>query len=265
MRPFLKNTRALIPPALALLYVCCVAAYQPAFLSRTNLVLLLYYTSLLIPAVVGTYFLILLGLFDLSIGANAAAAGVICAKSLSIGLPVSLSILFAVLAGLLGGLTSWALVSLLRIPALIGTMITLAAFKGVALLATSGRVIGGLPQDFTNLVLGGTDRLWLPIGMGISILATTEVLSRHHFIFRRMYYAGSNATAAAHNGINVTALKCIAFCLAGIGSAVVGILQSARTQSASPTAFPDLALQTIAACIIGGMSLRVDATIIAQS
>jgi len=57
------------------------------------------------------------------------------------------------------------------------------------------------------------------------------------------------------SGINVRAIKLFGFALAGAGSAVAGILQSSRTLSASPFVFPDLALECIAACVIGGASL----------
>lgn len=45
------------------------------------------------------------------------------------------------------------------------------------------------------------------------------------------------------------------FLLCSLGAAFTGILQSSRTLSASPLVFPDLALECIAACVIGGTAL----------
>ncbi|MCC6265810.1 MAG: ABC transporter permease [Bryobacterales bacterium] len=255
MSALLRLNFVTLPLAVAAIYVAVILMVLPAFLSQGNLVLISYYTALLVPCVIGTYLLILLGLFDLSLGANAALAAVICAKAMSAGVPVSISILLAVAAGGLGGIASWILVAVLRIPALIGTLITMSALRGLALLVTSGRVIGGVPQSLTDRVLGGSGHLVNPILFALVLLLSIEFLSRRHRLFRRLYHAGSNPGAAASNGINVTGLKCVAFTLAGIGAATVGVMQTARTQSASPLAFPELALESIAACIIGGMSL----------
>ena len=56
---------------LLVLYGACIYAVQPAFFSPNNLWALLYYTCLLVPAVLGVHILIILGLFDLSVGAVA--------------------------------------------------------------------------------------------------------------------------------------------------------------------------------------------------
>src|ERR1700685_3233919 len=62
------------PLALFALFLMCIYAAQPAFFSSSNLISILYYTCLLLPAALGTHMLLVLGLFDLSIGSVAAVA-----------------------------------------------------------------------------------------------------------------------------------------------------------------------------------------------
>ena len=216
---------------------------------------MLYYTCLLVPAVVGVHLLMVLGLFDLSVGAIAAVSGVVIAKALSNGVSIPLSVLLALLTGLAFGLLNWSLVSRARIPALIGTLITMGAARATALGITQGQVIGNLPSSFGSFALGSEGSLSPAVASGLLLVIAAEILTQRHRLFRRLYHVGSSRSAAASSGINVSALECFGFCACAVGAALVGVLQSSRTLSASPLVFPDLALECIAACVIGGTSL----------
>jgi ribose transport system permease protein len=242
---------ALLPIYLIIIYII-----QPAFFSLGNLWALIYYTCLLAPAVLGMHVLILLGLFDLSIGAVAAAAGVIAAKAMGSGISISMSLLLGVAVGVGFGVLSWIFVVWFRISALIATFITLGVARAVSLGITEGQSIGGLPDRFGALALGSINTPMSPaIYFGLILVASFEFLARRQILFRRLYQVGSNPAAAASSGINVNGVKLFGFALAGAGSAIAGLFQCSRTLSASPFLFPNLALECIAACVIGGASL----------
>jgi ribose transport system permease protein len=243
------------PLLIIVLYLACIFAFQPAFFSPTNLNSLLYYTCLLVPALLGVHLLIVLGLFDLSIGAVAAACGVIAAKLMTLNVPIPLSVLLALIGGALFGVLNWTFVGKFKIPALIGTLITMGVARAVSLGLTEGQVVSGLPNDFGGLASGIAGQISPAVWLGIILVLVLEFLTHRHVIFRHMYHAGSNRIAAKNSGIHVNGLECMAFVLAGVGAALVGVLQCSRTLSASPYAFPDLALECIAACVIGGASL----------
>lgn len=244
-----------LPFVLFCIYLLCIYFIQPAFFSANNLSSLLYYTCLLAPAVLGVHLLMVLGLFDLSVGAVAATCGIVVAKALTSGLPIPISIIVGLVPGILFGLANWALVTKLGIPALIGTLITMGAARAVSLALSEGQVIGGLPNKFGELVLGNDNLISPAIILGLILVVLIEFLSRRHVIFKRLYHVGSNRTASSHSGINVTMLECMGFLFCSLGAGFAGILQSSRTLSASPLVFPDLALECIAACVIGGTSL----------
>lgn len=241
---------------LLMLYLACIYTYQPAFFSSNNLWALLYYTCLLVPAVLGVHILMVLGLFDLSVGAIAAMSGVAAAKVMAAGAPIPIALAFGIFIGLVFGLMNWLFVVKFRIAALIATLITLGIAKAVALGITQGQSIGGLPNQYGALALGSSGSFVSPaIVFGIGLVCVVEFLTPRHLLFRRFYQVGSNPAAAAGSGINVRAIKLFGFALSGAGAAVVGLLQTSRTLSASPFLFPDLALECIAACVIGGASL----------
>jgi ribose transport system permease protein len=243
------------PFLLFILYFVSIYAIQPAFFSSNNLGSLVYYACLLVPAVLGVHLLMVLGLFDLSVGAVAATAGIASAIALSAGYSIPVSIFVGCIPGLIFGLINWVLVSKLRIPALIGTLITMGAARACALALSQGQVIGGLPNHFGEIVLSTATIVSPAIIIGLILVLLIEVLSRRQVIFRRLYHVGSNRSAAISSGINVGALECMGFLLCSLGAALTGILQSSRTLSASPLVFPDLALECIAACVIGGTAL----------
>jgi ribose transport system permease protein len=170
------------------------------------------------------------------------------------GLPIGISIFLAISAAAAFGALNWLLVVQLRVSALIATFITLGVAKALGLAITEGLTVGGLPNTFGRIAVGST--LTSPaIILGIGSVCVLELLTQRHVLFRRLYQVGSNPAAARSSGINVKGIQLFGFALASAGSAVAGILQSSRTLSASPFVFTDLALECIAACVIGGASL----------
>jgi ribose/xylose/arabinose/galactoside ABC-type transport system permease subunit len=256
----LKYDRTSIVSAVALLvYIALIFAIQPAFFSAANLASILYYAALVLPAVMGMHLLLILGTFDLSVGAVAAASAVIAAQLLSVGLPIPVAVTAGVLVGALFGCLNWLLVARLSIPALIGTLITMGAARATAIGLTQGQTLAGLPNKLNWVAYGPLARLSMALTnavlFGTTLVLVIEFLSQRHVMFRRFYQAGSNPKAASDSGVNISALELLAFAMCGMGASTVGLLQSSRTLSASPHGFSDLAIDCIAACVVGGDSL----------
>ena len=240
------------PPALLCTYVLLLYSIEPGLFRFSNLASLLYYTSLLVPALLGTLLLLVLGQFDLSVGSVAALSGVVLAACVKAGLALMPSLVLALGTGAIFGTTNWALVSCARIPALVATLITMAASRACSLGISGGDVIGGLPGQLGALTVRSQ---WFgspAVFLGLGLVAAVTLTARRHYFILRLYQAGSSRDAAVNAGMSVSVLEAFAFVSAALGAAMVGILQASRTLSASPHNFPDLALECIAACVIGG-------------
>ena len=236
-----------------LLYALAVYAFIPDFYAIQNLYTILYNACLLVPVALGVYLLIILGLFDLSVGAVAALSAVTLAATLRLDFPLFFCILLTLGIGLSFGFLNWALVNRYGIPALVATLITMTVARAGALFASKGQVIGGLPQWLDIFALRGIGTISITVVSGGALILLFIYLTQKHVVFRRIFLTGSNREAVAHNGINVSFLEWLAFALAGIGASITGVLQASRTLSASPLIFQDLALDCIAACVIGGV------------
>jgi D-xylose transport system permease protein len=73
---------------------------------------------------------------------------------------------------------------------------------------------------------------------------------------RRIYAVGSNMEATRLSGVNVRAVKLWIFGLMGLMCALAGLINTARLAAGSPSAGTAGELDVIAACFIGGTSMR---------
>jgi D-xylose transport system permease protein len=86
--------------------------------------------------------------------------------------------------------------------------------------------------------------------------AATVVLTEHTAFGRRLYAIGGNEEAAHLAGINVDSTVIGAYVLMGAAVAVTGFLQTAYAGASTTTVGDLMELDAIAACVIGGTSLK---------
>jgi ribose/xylose/arabinose/galactoside ABC-type transport system permease subunit len=247
-----KLVEAIRPLFMLFVYSACVFVYEPGFFSPINISSVIYYACLSTPVLLGVFLLVVLGQFDLSIGAVAALSGTVMVCTARLGWPLPVCILAAFCVGALCGSLNWLLITQFRIPALVGTLIIMSGARAAALGFSQGQVMGGLPKQLSVLTARLPGLISPIVPAGFFFIGFLWFFSRRHFLGRQMHQVGSNREAAVNNGINVSFLEWIAFVTAGIGASVVGLLQSSRTLSASPLVFSELPLECIAACVIGG-------------
>src|SRR5918998_437847 len=94
------------------------------------------------------------GGIDLSVGSSMALAGVAGALLMAAGAPPAAGVLAALAAGAGCGLANGVAIAALRIPPFIVTLGSMGIYRGVALLATDGKAVVGLPQGFGWLAEG---------------------------------------------------------------------------------------------------------------
>jgi ribose transport system permease protein len=191
------------------------------------------------------------GDFDLSVGALASLSGVALASLLLGGVPVVAVVLLAVGIGLLAGLVNGVLVAYLRLSAFVATLATMTSFGGLALLLTGGSTLFGLPTGFVAIGQGRVGPVPVPVLVLVGVGLVTWFLLAYTTLGRRWYAIGGNAVAVRLAGVNVDLVRLAAFVASGIGAAVAGLVLTARLASAHPTAGHPLMLTSIAAVFLG--------------
>ena len=105
----------------------------------------------------------------------------------------------------------------------------------------------------------GTYRVFDSVQLPIVILILTFVvfyfIMKYTKLGRNVYAVGANPEAAHICGINVARIKIFCFVTIGGLSSIAGMLFTARISSASPTVGAMFALDSIAACVVGGTAM----------
>jgi ribose/xylose/arabinose/galactoside ABC-type transport system permease subunit len=233
---------------------------NPVFRQPGNLFNLWQQSSIIGTLAVGQTVVIILGGFDLSVGAVAAAAGVLCYLIFNAGngpLIVTLGIFGSLLACAAIGAANGVLVTKINITPLIATLGMLSLVRGFVLVISGGRLVyaEGVGYSLSDFLQGSV--LGMPVSGVIFIILALLIgyILRGTILGQYVFAIGGNERAATLSGIPVTTVKIIAYSTCGALAGIGGILLASRTASALPDAGTDYELQAITAAVIGGANL----------
>ncbi len=227
---------------------------NPNFLTHTNVINILVASSLVGLVAIGHTYLIIAGQNDLSPGSLAALSGVLAALFVSLGMPLSLSIIFTIGVCILVGVFNAFMVNKIKIEAFIATLVTQSIVRGFAYIVCDGKPVPISNEKF--IALGQIRILDLPIPVWITIFAFIIfgfILAKTKF-GRSIYAIGGNRDAARLAGLNPERTTLISFILMGILCGIGGITFAARMHSGQPSSGINLEFDAITAVILGGVS-----------
>ena len=95
-----------------------------------------------------------------------------------------------------------------------------------------------------------------PVLLLLILLGVFSYVATQTVFGRRIYSVGSNMEATRLSGVNVRSVKLWIFGLMGLMCALAGLINTARLAAGSPSAGTAGELDVIAACFIGGTSMR---------
>jgi len=228
---------------------------NPRFASVDNGLNILTQASTYIIVAMGMTFVISKAGIDLSVGSMLALVTCVFFGLVDGGMawPSALALMFG-LGALLGALNGM-LVAFLAIPALIATLGTMVAFRGVALLHSAGTLYYGLPPEI--LWLGQGKVLAIPVPVIIAAL----FVALSWWLFNRTRFGvhcravGGNREAARLAGIAVNRIEVLTYTFMGLCVTVGGLIWMARIDGTQATMGTAMEIHVIAATIIGGTSL----------
>jgi ribose transport system permease protein len=257
--------RAGILPWFLLIAIIIFTTSSDAFLTTYNMMLIGRQSTYLVLAALGQMLALLTAGLDLSVGAIFAMTSVITALVMVSYLTAHpqepwMAIIIGSLAGLATGIVIGAVngmgISLFNVPPFIMTLATASIVSGVALKMTAGVPIYGMPMEFSDIfgygLVGGVavPTLFALVGAAIMylILSWTKV-------GRYIYAIGGNPKAARLSGIKTRFHLCSAYVMCGAITAVAAVLMTARLESGEANLGHAYPLMSIAACVIGGVSI----------
>jgi ribose transport system permease protein len=195
---------------------------------------------------------------DLSVGSvfvmtNCVASTAMTGTPLEVGLGVALVLVIGVACGALNGVV----VVFGRLQPIIATLATGAIYQGIALWLRPAPG-GEVNEDFADAITGSI-RDTVPVSIVVLIAAIVVIWLpyRRSVIGRAAYAVGSSQQAAYMSGVPVARAKFVAYVLAGLFSAIAGVLLTCLTYSGEANALlaGSYTLNSIAAVVVGGTSL----------
>jgi ribose transport system permease protein len=257
---------ALLLPLLMVVMELAVATVEPRVLSSRNIVNILIQSSYLIVFASAQMVVILTRGFDLSLGAAVSAVSVASAlvtTGLETGgappwLIVTAGIAAGLGLGLLVGLFNGLFVSLLDINPFVVTLGSLNICLGIATTISGGRPVFNVPDAFSSFLYDGRliSGVPLPVTLAIMVCLVLHVLLEHTVFGRALYLIGSSPRAAYLAGVPSRRYLTLAYVTAGLLAAFGALMLTARTGSGEPNLGGSLMLESIAAAVIGGVSLQ---------
>ena len=269
-RRFFRHENATLGVILVILILAMGAATGGKSIAPRNVKMIVVETATMGIAAIGQAFVILTAGIDLSIagvafGTSALGSAMmttqlwqnilvnagLATEAVSIwqGIPAILAL------GAGFGALSGLVVSRINVPPLIATLGMWQIAHGVGFGITGGftltRMVPELKFFGQGFIAG------FPVaGIILIVVAIVCYFVWHHTVYGKSLYAtGGNPGTAYLSGVKVKQIKLSAYIISGMLAGLGGMVRTARVMSVSYSSYGNLELQSIAAAVIGGMSL----------
>lgn len=253
---FLGKYGALL--ALGVLFLVFSIASPSYFLTVNNLLQVLNQSALSAIVAGGLTIVLAAGQFDLSVGFQVSLAGIVVTTLMLTGVPIPFAILIAVAVGLAVGIVNGFLVTRLEVNALVATLGTGSVLIGINYFISAGTpqsVASEYPQ-FLDIAIG----TWFGIPRLVYYMAAVTialwVLLNKTDLGRGVRAVGGNKEAARLAGVRTDRVTTATFIVAGICSALAGVLLASTIGSGQPTAGDGFTLSSFAAAFLGTAVIR---------
>jgi ribose transport system permease protein len=230
------------------------AANSEVFLSLPNLRNIGVSAAALAAVSFGQTFAILTAGLDLSVGSIVALVSIVGAIVMrDYGIAAGLIASLATGAGV--GLVNGIVITRFKVFPFIATLAMMSIVSGLALSLSGGVAVTGVPGAFADLAYELVLGIPVPVIIALMVLLVASIVLKYTRLGRRIYAVGGNEEAARLSGIQIRTVKVAAYVFSGICAAVGSIILTARVASGQPSLGTTLPLESVAAVVLGGISL----------
>lgn len=255
MATITRNSTMLIGFVLVLLIIVATI-FSPFFLTMFNLQSLMRDIALIGLVAIGQSLLLLLGELDLSVGTMATLAGILAGLLMTqVGMNPYVALLIGLISGVLFGIINGLVVTRLKLNSMVTTIGMQGIYGGITLVITKGKAITQIPDAIFFLGKGNIGAIPVPFIIVLIVMVIAFIFVTKTKTGRYIYAIGNSKSAAQILGIRVDRIRVLVFAIVGFTSALAGMLCVARLGSAQATIGTNWPMNSIAACVIGGVLL----------
>jgi len=251
----LSGTEAQLIVGLLVLFAVFAIQYPDSFGTSANLEDMTRVGAILLVVAIGQSFALVVGGFDISVGATMGFVSTVVGLQLSDGASVPEATVVALLAGSAVGLVNGLLIAWAKVTPFIATLGMLTVLGGLSNQLSGGASVSGFPAGFRQL--GGAD--WGPIPSTVGIAAIVLVLA--WLLLSRfraglyLYAIGGSRETARVSGVPVLRYELLAYVLCGFCAAVAGVMLASRVSVGQASLGQGYELLSIATAVMGGFAI----------
>lgn len=231
----------------------------PEFIQPGNIYYILQDTAVLFMLAIGQMMVILTAGIDLSVAAGMAFTGMAVAmiNRYDPGVPISVIFLIALAIGFGLGSFNGIMVAWAKIPPIITTLGTLSIYRGFVIVLSHGGSVSAfqMTNGFQNIphfkILGVPSIL----ALAIVVVVIFFIVLNYTKTGRDIYAVGGSPLASEYVGVKVAKTQYLVYMFSGLIYGLSGLLWVTRYASAQNDTATGFELQTIAACVVGGVSI----------
>src|SRR6266498_603689 len=242
-----------------LILVVAVTVRAPSFLTIDNFKDILLNISILTIVALAQAMVIITHGIDLSVSSMIGLVAMMVAFVVKQNpeMPVLFAVVLGMALGAVLGSFNGLIITYGNVPPIIATLGTLSIYRGLVFFYSKGTWINSfeLPANF-KLLSKGT-----PLGLpNMVIIALIVAIIVYYFLNytrtgRDIFAVGSNPEAAQFSGIRKQRIIFLVYLLSGLLSGLAAVLWVSRFESAQTNTALGFELQTVAASVVGGVSI----------
>ncbi len=242
-----------------LLLILGVSLRSPNFLTLSNFRDILLNISILIIVALAQTMVILTKSIDLSVGSMIGLTAMMASfiiKQYPDFPPVG-AVLLGMGLGSVLGLFNGLIIAYGEVPPIIATLGTLSIYRGMIFLYSGGTWINAYEMSKSFKLLTKGTALGLPnlVYIAFAVAILVYFLLNYTRLGREIYAIGSNPEAAQFVGIPRKRIIFLVYLLSGVACGLAGVLWASRFESAQTNTALGFELQTVAASVVGGVSI----------
>ena len=250
----------LVKPEVSTFIMCIVIMVgfyiaNPRFLDERNIRIVMGITPEYIIVAIGIAILMISGEFDLSVGSVFALVPMAIVQLTHQGFNIWFSIALGLSIGIIIGFINGFITLRFGIPSFIATLGMLYIARSLTTVATAG-FPPPFPHELPNEMFVHQFELFrASLYWSLLVAIILGILLHRSNLGNWIYATGGDVIAASSMGIKTNNIKMFCFILCGFLAGFAGMIQTFRLEAPLPSQGYLLELESIAAAVIGGVSL----------
>ncbi len=253
------RVRELSLAVIILVLMLGITLREPRFLKPDNLNDILLNISILVIVALGQTMVILTKGIDLSVSSIIALVAMMVAF-VSKQFPTTPWVVYPVLGIGLGavlGLFNSLVIAIGKVPPIIATLGTMSIYRGMVFFYSNGTWVNSYEMGEPFRWIAKATPLGLPnmVICAIAVAILIYIFLRYTRTGRNLFAVGSNPDASQMVGIRKQRSIFLVYVLSGILCGLAAVLWASRLEAAQTNTASGFELQTVAAAIVGGVSI----------